>query len=58
MKCPPPSNPRVAHKQKERDDLQRDVDEFHRKGGKTYHCRPGEVGVPPPSPRRELRSKR
>ncbi|QKW95622.1 hypothetical protein AXL3_61 [Stenotrophomonas phage vB_SmaS-AXL_3] len=32
----------VRHKQKERDELQREVDEFHARGGKTQHLQPGE----------------
>lgn len=32
----------IRHKQKERDELQRAVDEFHARGGKTQHFEPGE----------------
>ena len=32
----------VRHRQKERDELQRQVDEFHAKGGKTQYLQPGE----------------
>lgn len=33
----------VRQKQPQRDELQRQVDEFHAKGGKTQHLKPGEV---------------
>lgn len=48
----------VRHKQHERDELQRLVDEFHARGGKTQHLRFGEASTQkPPSPnqRRKLR---
>ena len=32
----------IRHKQKERDELQHDVDVFHEQGGKTQYLQPGE----------------
>ena len=32
----------IRHKQKERDELQRAVDEFHARGGETQYLEPGE----------------
>lgn len=33
----------IRARQPERDQLQRDVDEFHAKGGETQHLKPGET---------------
>lgn len=33
----------VRHKQHERDELQRRVDEFHQRGGRTQTLQPGET---------------